>query len=137
MENNHKKDLIGYVTVRKFAGYALPVPMQNKLLRYYCSEKKFNYVLPLCELHLKGNYMSLYGTLERTPINGDVGMASIYMFPKNTNKFYSLNAIIKKKRIRFHFIFEDKDLNHNEIDDFYLNSQMRYFTANKSKFKLE
>ena len=135
MENNRKRDLVGYVTVRKFAGYALPVPIQNKLLRDYCIENKFNYVLPLCELYIPNNYMSLFGTLERVSIDGNIGMASIYMFPKDTKKFHSLNTIIKEKKISFHFIFEDKNLNYNEIEEFYLYSKMRYITAKKPKIK--
>ena len=42
-----------------------------------------------------------------------------------------------KKKIKLHFIFEDKEVSHDNIEGFYLDSQMRYFTANKSKFKIE
>lgn len=135
MEN--KKKLIGYVTVRKFAGYALPVPVQNKLLRYYCLEKGFKYVLPLCELYLTANYMNLYATLERAPFKGEIGMASVYMLPSDSEKFFNLNSIINEKKIKLHFIFEDKEVSYDNIEGFYLDSQMRYFTANKSKFKIE
>ena len=101
----NKKKLIGYVTVRKFAGYALPVPVQNKLLRYYCLEKNFKYVLPLCELYLNANYMNLYTTIEETPLKGEIGMASVYMLPSDSEKFFILNSIINEKENKTSFYF--------------------------------
>lgn len=129
-----KLTLTGYVTVRKFGGYAMPVPIQNKLLRYYCIENNFNYRLPLCEIYLPKNYMSLYATLEKEPFRGQIGMASIYMLPNNTKDFRSINNIIFEKQIRFHFLFEEISVDYKKLEEFYINSRLRFYTANKSNF---
>ena len=133
LENNIFPNLVGYVTVRKFAGYALPVPVQNKLLRTYCSDNNYNYVLPLCELILPKNYMGLYGTIERCSYEGHIGMCSIYMFPKTTKKFNHINKLINKNKINFHFIFKDKKIDYFDLEEYYFLSRMRYYIkSNKS-----
>jgi len=119
--------------VRRFAGYALPVPVQNKLLRSYCLDNNFNYILPLCELSLPDNYMGLYGTIERCSYEGHIGMCSIYMFPKSTKIFNHIYESIIKKKINFHFIFEDKKIDYFELEEYYFLSRMRYsIKSNKS-----
>tara|TARA_B100000900_G_C20164000_1_gene547083 strand:+ start:196 stop:582 length:387 start_codon:yes stop_codon:yes gene_type:complete len=123
----NKPFLHGYVTVRKFGGYALPVPVQNKLLRAYCNENYFKYALPLCEIYLENNYMNFFATLKNIPKKSHIGMASIFMFPEGKEKFSYALSLIKKKELQFHFIFEDKVVRYYEIEDFYLSSFLKFY----------
>ena len=61
--------LHGYVTSKSFNGYALPVPIQNKLLRYHAIENEMMYILPQCELFIENNYMALFDTLRNMNSN--------------------------------------------------------------------
>lgn len=123
---NNKLDLTGYATVRKFAGYALPVPIQNLLLRRYCEEHNFNYRLPLVEIDVPNNYMHLFSTIDRCSISDNIGMCSIYMFPREVEKFISLKKKIDKKKLQFHFIFENCVVSSEELSEFYFNSRLRF-----------
>ena len=127
------KDLTGYVTVRKFRGYALPVPVQNKLLRMYASENQMIYVLPQCELVTKNNFMMLFDTLNNMKENKDLGMCSIHMLPKNFKKFKSALKIIMKKNITLHFIFEEKKINAHNLEDYYIDNNLENILDIKSK----
>lgn len=126
---NNRLELTGYATVRKFAGYALPVPVQNLLLRGYCDEHNFNYRLPLVEIDLPNNYMYLHSTIDRCSKSANIGMCSIYMFPRETEKFLSLKTKIDKKKLRFHFIFENCVTTSDELAEFYYNSRLRYLST--------
>ena len=123
---SNKLELTGYVSVRGFGGYALPVPIQNKLLRTYCNENNFIYRLPLVETCLSDNYMYLFNTIDRCLEFSNIGMCSIYMFPKDTRKFVLLMKKISKKKLKFHFIFENSVISSDEIEEYYLNSHLRY-----------
>ena len=125
--------LTGYVTVRKFGGYALPVPMKNKLLRAYAFENQFTYKLPLVETCILDNYMYLFDTIESCKNSSDIAMCSIYMFPKDANKFELLYSKISKKKLRFHFIFENSVISSDDIEEFYMNSRLRYLNGEISK----
>ena len=118
--------LTGYVSVRQFGGYALPVPIQNKLLRIYCNENDFIYKLPLNETCLQENFMFLFSTVNSASNKSNIGMCSIHMFPRNKTKFELLLKKIIDKKLNFHFIFENSVISSNEFRTFYLNSQLRY-----------
>ena len=133
--NNNKK-LIGYVTVRKFGGYALPVPIQNKLLKSYCEENKYTYVLPLCELYIIDSYMALNSTLKKCSHNAEIGMCSIFMFPRNKSKFEQIYKVIFEKKIVLHFIFENKIVTHSNLMEYYVFSRIHEIMPDKG-FLLE
>ena len=96
--------LQGYVTVRKFGGFALPVPMQNKLLRYFCSENNFTYLLPQCEMVQEENFCYLFSTIDSMEKNSNLGMCSIKMLPYDMSKFEEIYQKIVNKNISCHFI---------------------------------
>ena len=121
-----KLTLTGYVSVKNFGGYALPVPIQNKLLRIYCNENNFIYRLPMNETCLHENFMFLFSTINMAPYKSNIGMCSIHMFPKNKSKFELLLNKIMDKKLNFHFIFENSVVSSIELKDFYLNSRLRY-----------
>jgi sporadic carbohydrate cluster protein (TIGR04323 family) len=116
--------LQGYVTVRKFNGYALPVPMQNKLLRSYCEEKQFIYLLPQCEMVQEENYCYLFSTLNLVKPNSHIGMCSVHMLPNNKEKFNKIYNLVKSKNISTHFIFEDICIQGQELLNFHYQSNI-------------
>ena len=100
-----KLTLTGYVSVKEFGGYALPVPIQNKLLKTYCNDNNFIYRLPMNETCLHENFMFLFSTINMASNNSNIGMCSIHMFPKNKSKFkLLLNKVIEKGFDGQHFI---------------------------------
>tara|TARA_B000000460_G_scaffold248718_1_gene226988 strand:+ start:839 stop:1282 length:444 start_codon:yes stop_codon:yes gene_type:complete len=127
-------ELTGYVTVRRFGGYALPVPIQNRLLKTYCEEHNFSYTLPLCELYLPNNYMALHKTIDKCPESSNIGMCSIYMFPSEIEKFLSLKTKIDKKELLFHFIFENRVVKSDKLEEFFHDSRLRYMFNNNDQY---
>jgi len=129
-----KLTLTGYVSVKEFGGYALPVPIQNKLLKTYCNDNNFIYRLPMNETCLHENFMFLFSTINMASNNSNIGMCSIHMFPKNKSKFkLLLNKVIEKK-LNFHFIFENSVVPSIELKDFYLSSRLRYLKNTNLEF---
>ena len=123
---NDKAELTGYTTARKFGGYALPVPTQNLLLRGSCEQHNFRYRLPLLELYLPDTYMALHGTIDRCGMSANIGMCSIYMFPREINTFLALKEKIDNKKLQFHFIFERCSVMSDELEEFFYESRLRY-----------
>ena len=123
---NHNNELRGYVTVRRFGGYALPVPIQNLLLRNYCEQNKLSYKLPLVETHLDDNYMYLNETIKKSTKHENIGMCSIYMFPRDKAKYKILKAEIDHKSLKFHFIFENNIVTSEDLDECYYNASLRF-----------
>jgi sporadic carbohydrate cluster protein (TIGR04323 family) len=123
---NQTNELRGYVTVRRFGGYALPVPIQNLLLRNYCEQNKLSYKLPLVETHLDDNYMYLNETIKKSTKHENIGMCSIYMFPRDKAKYKILKAEIDHKSLKFHFIFENNIVTSEDLDECYYNASLRF-----------
>ena len=127
------KYLTGYVTVRRFKGYALPVPVQNRLLREYANKLNMIYVLPQCEMVTNKNYMMLFETLEEMNENSCLGMCSIFMFPEDNEKARDIMEILMKKNITSHFVFDEISVKPNEIKDYYINSNIDTILGIKNK----
>ena len=128
------KTLQGYVTSRSFNGYSLPVPAQNKLLRYHSKEHQLTYLLPQCELFIDNNYMSLFETLRNIKQNSNLGMCSIYMLPDNKEKFESVIKSIKEKNITMHFIFENIVTNYESIQSFNIDRNINFLINSNNDF---
>ena len=123
----------GYVTVRSFNGYALPVPVQNRLLRNYAKDNNMIYVLPQCEMVTNENYMMLFDTLNSIEKNSDLGMCSIHMLPKNNKKFLKILKIIKDKELLLHFMFEETIIKSNQLYEYYIENNINNLLQIKNK----
>jgi sporadic carbohydrate cluster protein (TIGR04323 family) len=121
-----KPNLFCYSTVREFGGYSLPVPIQNQLLKTYCEKNNFIYKLSIVESYIKDNYMYLNNLIDSVSEQANIGMCSIYMFPKEIEKFKALEASICKKELVLHFLFENCKISFNDLNSFYLNSRLRF-----------
>jgi sporadic carbohydrate cluster protein (TIGR04323 family) len=58
------RTLKGYVTVRSFNRMAIPVPVQNMILRNYSQTMGMSYALPYGEHKYEDCYMQLFATLK-------------------------------------------------------------------------
>jgi len=107
MRNSEMSETLnGYVTVRSFGGMALPVPVQNMLLRNYCESKGFTYSLPLNEHKYDGCYMQLFATLEVLTEGGHIGMCSAFMLPVRPELFREFAGRALRQRVSVHCLFE-------------------------------
>lgn len=103
---NESTTLSGYVTVRSFSGMAIPVPVQNMILRNYCTSKYFSYGLPQGEHKFENCYMQLFTTLAAVPHGGHIGMCSAMMLPIQKDLSKEIISITCNKKISIHFVFE-------------------------------
>jgi sporadic carbohydrate cluster protein (TIGR04323 family) len=101
------RTLKGYVTVRSFNRMAIPVPVQNMILRNYSQTMGMSYALPYGEHKYEDCYMQLFATMKAIPKSGDLGICSIFMLPINYPDLYQeFKDIVFYKKIKIHSIFE-------------------------------
>ena len=102
--------IYGYVTVRKFSGMAIPVPVQNMLLRKYATELGCAYALPKNEHKYEDCFMQLFDTIKATPNGAGIAMCSAFMLPRISGIYDELYHSILEKNITIHCLFEAKVL---------------------------
>ena len=123
------KELISYSTVRRFGGYAIPVPIQTQLIRAYCEKNNFVYKLSSVESYVNNNFMYLNSLIKEAPKKSNIGMCSVFMLP-HKEKFEEMQKKINEKQLIFHFIFEDALINYKDLRSFYMNSRLRFIQDN-------
>ncbi len=129
MNSNITKCIYGYVTVRKFSGMAIPVPVQNMLLRKYSTDLAYTYALPKNEHKYEDCYMQLFDTIKTTPNGADIAMCSAFMLPQKPAAFNEVCRCIMKKNITIHCLFEAKVLNQkSDFVELYELMRLRAFT---------
>lgn len=101
-----KPPLIGYVTVRAFGGFRIPVPVQNLVLRNYAQGLQMRYALPQGEHKYPGSFMQLFTTVMDASPGDHVGMCSATMLPTRREMKASLFEIVSAKNLTLHFVFE-------------------------------
>jgi sporadic carbohydrate cluster protein (TIGR04323 family) len=97
----------GYVTVRSFGGMAIPVPIQNMILRNYCAGLKAIYHLPMNEHKYEGCFMQYFATINAVKENGHIAMCSVFMLPESKSLFEEAKQKVLEKNITIHSIFEN------------------------------
>lgn len=125
--------LTGFVTVRKFNEFALPVPIQNNLLRSYASEKNLLYKLPSSDIALTDNHMMLFDTIKSINPEGHLGMCSIHMFPSDIKKLSKMSKTLINKNVTLHFIFEKNCIKADHLIEFYLDNNLENIVPFNSK----
>jgi len=129
--------LQGYVTSKSFNGYAIPVPIQNKLLRYYTVEQNMMYVLPQCELFINNNYMALFDTLRNMQLNSHIGLCSVFMLPLDESKLKKVIDMMVSKNITSHFIFENKTTSSSDLLSFFYEKNIANIIKFQNKEKIK
>lgn len=107
-----------YVITRPFAGFNIPVPFQNLILRDHFKSINSPYPLPEVEHKFDNCYMSLFTLIDKLPLNAVIAMVSLEILPTSIK----YNEIAKKcltKKIAIYGVLEKKMLSEkNEFLDY-------------------
>jgi sporadic carbohydrate cluster protein (TIGR04323 family) len=98
--------LNGYVTVRPFGGFAIPVPVQNGILRDYAGTLGLVYALPHGEHMFENCHMQLFSAIASAGVGGAVGMCSLFMMPETATRFRPLAKAALARKVTLHCAFE-------------------------------
>ena len=105
--------LQGYVTVRRFHEFCIPIPTQNFVLREYCQKIGAIYVLPLGEHVYSGCYVQLRGLLDNLPQTSGMVMFSLFMLPLDFKSRLDVYDVVLTQNKTVHFVFENIVLRHS------------------------
>lgn len=101
-----KKKLRGYIFSRPFMGERVPQHVQNIIIRNYCSENEYQYLLSSTEYVFKNSDLMLKQVIhELNQIDGVVSY-SLYQLPEDTESRQEIYKKIIKKKKEFHFALE-------------------------------
>ena len=77
----------GYITSRPFGGERVPQHVQNLVIRNYCKENNFEFLLSLTEVAMPGSYMLLENLLNQLgDIDGIVFYSMFLLPPEKENR---------------------------------------------------
>ena len=96
------KKVRGYMTSRPFMGERVPQHIQNQVIRNFCIQNNFQYLLSVVEYSMVNSSLILNQLFNETKKINGVGFYSLFQLPENDsqrNKF--LKKIIKKKKFVF------------------------------------
>ena len=110
---NNKKKLVGYVTNSNFNEKIIPIPFQNILLRNYCKDNNFTYVLPYNETVFKNSYSQLITLINKLDKDSAIISCSIFMLPENDRHIKKILKLLKHKKTYIYFLYENFFLNSN------------------------
>ena len=109
--SNNGSTLQGYVSVRPFGGVALPVPIQNLVLRNYCQQSGYSYSLPMGEHKYENCFMQLFATINSVSSKTHIGFCSAHMLPRQKDLMEQLQIIVIQKELTIHCLFEGAVIN--------------------------
>jgi sporadic carbohydrate cluster protein (TIGR04323 family) len=99
--------LQGYVTVRRFHEFCVPIPTQNLVLRDYCQKVGAIYVLPLGEHVYPNCYVQLNGLLDNLLQTSGIVMFSLFMLPEDFRHRLGVYETVLSQKKTMHFVFEN------------------------------
>ena len=92
----------GYMFSRDFMGERVPQHVQNLVIRNYCNQNKYHYLLSAVEYVMDGSYLILKQILQEIKNLDGIGFYSIFQLPYNDkDRIIFLEKIIKKKKFLF------------------------------------
>ena len=92
----------GYMSSREFMGERVPQHVQNLVIRNYCNQNKYQYLLSAVEYVMDGSYLILKQILQEIKNLDGIGFYSIFQLPFNDkDRITFLETIIKKKKFLF------------------------------------
>ena len=105
------KKIRGYMFSRSFMGERVPQHIQNQVIRNYCLQNNYHYLLSAVEYSMKNSVLILNQIFYETKNLDGIGFYSLFQLPESDferNTF--LHKIIKKKKFAF-FAVENMILN--------------------------
>jgi len=96
------KQVRGYMFSRNFMGERVPQHIQNQVIRNFCIQNNFEYLLSAVEYSMPNSDLILNQIfIENKNIDG-IGFYSLFQLPEsNTKRLNFLKKIIKKKKFAF------------------------------------
>lgn len=106
----------GYISSRDCLGVNYPQRIQNIVIRDYCENNKFKFLLSAAEYSMAGSNIILKDLVEELSTISGVVAFSIFQLSENKNKRINFLKIFIKKKKSIHFALErfvvksDKDV---------------------------
>ena len=102
------KKIRGYMTSRPFMGERVPQHIQNQVIRNFCIQNNFQYLLSVVEYSIVNSSLILNQLFNETKNIDGIGFYSLFQLPESDKKRREfLSKIIKKKKFIF-FAVENK-----------------------------
>lgn len=106
----------GYISSRDCLGVNYPQRIQNIVIRDYCENNNFKFLLSAAEYSMAGSNIILKDLVKELSTISGVVAFSIFQLPENKNKRINFLKIFIKKKKSIHFALErfvvksDKDV---------------------------
>jgi sporadic carbohydrate cluster protein (TIGR04323 family) len=135
LSSNKSGIAVGYAFTRIFGNQFIPVAIQNKLIRDYCSKKNLLLSLPVVESYWKNCFHQLFSLCEKIESNDHIILYSAAMMPSDY-KYSIVKKMVLQKNITFHFIQENVEgiLGQRHIELTLLDYKLRKYIG-VSKYK--
>ena len=96
------KKIRGYMSSRPFMGERVPQHIQNQVIRNYCIQNKFQYLLSVVEYSIINSSLMLNQLFNETKNIDGIGFYSLFQLPESDEKRQKfLKKIIDKKKFVF------------------------------------
>tara|TARA_B100000963_G_C22154086_1_gene463058 strand:+ start:72 stop:518 length:447 start_codon:yes stop_codon:yes gene_type:complete len=105
--SKNKSKLIGYVTNNEFNEKIIPIPFQNTILRNYCQDNNYVYLLPYNEMIFKNSYSQLITMINKIDKNTAIICCSIFMLPEKIFYLKKIIQALNQKNTYIYSLYED------------------------------
>lgn len=124
----------GYISSRDCLGVNYPQRIQNIVIRDYCENNKFKFLLSAAEYSMAGSNIILKDLVKELSTISGVVAFSIFQLPENKNKRINFLKIFIKKKKSIHFALE-RFVVKSDKDVVKLNQiwQIKKISSNKNK----
>ena len=93
------KKIRGYMFSRDFMGERVPQHIQNQVIRNYCNDNNYYYLLSAVEYTMTNSQLILNQLLDQSENIDGLGFYSLFQLPKDDQKRQKfLEKVIKKKK---------------------------------------
>lgn len=100
------KKIRGYMFSRDFMGERVPQHIQNQVIRNYCKENSYEYLLSAVEYAMIDSQLILNQLLDQSKNIDGIGFYSLFQLPEDDQKRQKfLKKVIEKKNL---FVFAQK-----------------------------
>ena len=96
------KKVRGYIFSRQFMGERVPQHIQNQVIRNFCYQNNFEYLLSAAEYAMENSFLILNEIVNKDQIIDGIGFYSLFQLPENNEERVKLlKNIIKRKKFVF------------------------------------
>ena len=96
------KKVRGYIFSRQFMGERVPQHIQNQVIRNFCYQNNFEYLLSAAEYAMENSFLILNEIVNKDQIIDGIGFYSLFQLPENNEERVKLlKNVIKKNKFIF------------------------------------